>query len=332
MDKITLSYGAGGSLTQKLIAEVFAAAFKNEYLDALDDCALLNFQGAAHAFTTDSYVVDPIFFPGGDIGKLAVCGTVNDLSSCAAEPQYLSAGFILEEGLPFATLKKIVASMAGEAKKNNVKIVTGDTKVVPRGKADKIFINTAGVGALRASVGMRRVCPGDKILINGPVGEHGLSIFLSREKFNTRAKIKSDCHGLWGIVRCLIDKSIDIRFMRDPTRGGVAAVANEVARGCGYALQLNEADIPVLPSCRHLSEIFGLEILDIANEGKMIFFVGPRDAARALSLLKRHPLGRGASLIGEVLPEKKERVYLATAVGGEKILGMPMTEPIPRIC
>lgn len=332
MDKITLSCGGGGTLTQQLIGDVFASAFSNEYLDALDDAAVFGLPKGAYAMTTDSFVVDPLFFPGGDIGKLAVCGTINDLAACAAEPKYITAGFILEEGLSVETLKKVVLSMAREAGRQGVLIVAGDTKVVPRGKADKVFINTTGLGLVKKPLKARGIRPGDAILINGPIAQHGLSVLLAREKFSYKTGIKSDCNSLWDIVKSLLQANIEIRFMRDATRGGVAAVTNEIAVASGHALLLDERKIPVTNSCRHLSEILGLELLDIANEGKMVFFVSHRDAAKALKVLKSRPQGKNAALIGEVLAERKPRVYLKTAVGGRKILSMPMTEPIPRIC
>jgi hydrogenase expression/formation protein HypE len=244
----------------------------------------------------------------------------------------LSAGFILEEGLPFETLKKIVVSMAKEAKTQNVLIVTGDTKVVPRGKVDKVFINTAGIGRIVKRLKVSQIRPHDKILINGPIAQHGLSILLAREKFTYKSSIKSDCNSMWPIVELLLHAGIDIHFMRDPTRGGVSATTNEIASAQGYTLQLDEEKIPVNAPCRYLSEILGLELLDIANEGKMLFFISRSDTDKALRILKRHPLGRDAAIIGEVLAKKSSKVLLKTRVGGEKILSMPITEPIPRIC
>lgn len=332
MDKITLSYGSGGVLTHKLVTEVFAAAFKNEYLDELDDSAIFDLGKGTYAYTTDSYVIDPIFFPGGDIGKLAVCGTMNDLASCAAEPKFLTAGFILEEGFAFRDLEKIVLSMAKEAKTQRVKIVAGDTKVVPRGKTDKVFINTSGIGTVQKRLAASMIKPGDMVLINGPIAQHGLSILLSREKFNYHAAIKSDCNSLWCIVKLLLQNCIDVHFMRDATRGGVSAATNEIADLCGYSLILEEKRIPVTAPCRNLADILGLELLDIANEGKMLFFVSARDSAKALRLLKSSRLGKEAAIIGSVLKEKNGRVYLKTILGGEKALSSPLTEPIPRIC
>lgn len=319
-------------MTHQLITEIFAAAFDNAYLGELDDSAILKFSRDEYAYTTDSYVIDPVFFPGGDIGKLAVCGTVNDLASCAAEPLYLTAGFILEEGLAFDVLRRVVASMAREARRSRVKIVAGDTKVVPKGKADKLFINTSGIGIVRKRLKMSDIRPTDKILINGPIAEHGLSVLLSRQRFSYKGGIKSDCNSLWDIVKLLLQARVAVRFMRDATRGGVSAVANEVALGCRRSLLFFENKIPLRPSARYLCEMLGLEPLDVANEGKMVIFVAAEDAAKALSVLKKHPLGRHAAVIGEVRRERTPRVFLKTSVGGEKILGYPLTEPIPRIC
>jgi len=244
----------------------------------------------------------------------------------------MTAGFILEEGLSFKVLGDIVASMAQEARRQNVLLVAGDTKVVPRGKADKIFINTTGLGAVKKRLKVSAIRPQDKILINGPIAQHGLSILLAREKFSYSGQIKSDCNSLWPIVKLLLRENIDVHFMRDPTRGGVSAVTNEVAGASGYSLRLFEKDIPVDAPCKDLSEILGLELLDIANEGKMIFFIAEEDAARALKLIKTSPLGHEASIIGEVLKERRSKVYLKTSIGGEKILSLPIQEPIPRIC
>jgi hydrogenase expression/formation protein HypE len=332
MDKITLSHGSGGVLTQELISKIFLKVFKNPYLDALDDAAIFALSKHHYALTTDSFVVDPIIFPGGDIGKLAVCGTVNDLASCAAEPKFLTAGFILEEGLSFDILNKIVVSMSRQAKAAGVEIVTGDTKVVPRGKVDKIFINTTGVGMVKKRLSSSCIRPGDKILINGCIAQHGLSILLKRQNFSYSVAIKSDCNPLWGIVKLLLNANIDIRFMRDPTRGGVSSAMNEIATACRYSFLLQDSQIPVDNSCRHLGEILGLELLDIANEGKMLFFVNPKDAHRALRIMRSHPCGKNAAMIGETLVEKKSRVYLKTAVGGLRVVGSPLGESLPRIC
>ncbi|MFA5039393.1 MAG: hydrogenase expression/formation protein HypE [Candidatus Omnitrophota bacterium] len=332
MEHITLSHGSGGSLTQKLVRDVFFSRFNNIFLRASDDAAALPAMDGRLAMTTDSFVVDPIIFPGGDIGKLAVCGTVNDLASCAAEPMYFSVSFILEEGLGFDVLEKIAGSMAREARACGVSVVTGDTKVVPRGKADRIFINTTGIGKIHKTLTSCLIRPSDKILVNGPVGQHGLSVLSAREKLPLASSLKSDCKSLWGIVKLLLQHHIDIHFMRDPTRGGISAAANEIAQSCGYSLAFYEKKVPVTASCRSLSELLGLEILEIANEGKMLFFVPEAQANRALKILTSIPSCRQAALIGEVLPEKKSKVYLKTSSGGSRILGMPVAEPIPRIC
>ncbi|MDD5019801.1 MAG: hydrogenase expression/formation protein HypE [Candidatus Omnitrophica bacterium] len=329
---ISLSHGSGGALTRKLVHEIFAAAFDNAYLRKLDDASVVTLAGGRYAMTTDSFVVDPIVFPGGDIGKLAVCGTVNDLASCGAEPKYLSASFVIEEGFALGSLRTIVSSMAREAREQKTAIVTGDTKVVPRGKADKLFINTTGIGFVHKLLDTKKIRPGDKILINGPVAQHGLSILASRQGFEGRTSIKSDCKSLWGIVKLLLQEHVDVHFMRDPTRGGVSAAANEIAQSCGFSLALLEKRIPATASCRSLCEILGLEPLDIANEGKMLFFVGESDAPKALRLLRSVPSCRQAALIGEVLSEKKSKVYLETSAGGSRVLGMPVTDAIPRIC
>jgi hydrogenase expression/formation protein HypE len=331
-ESISLSHGSGGSLTQQLTSELFLPAFDNAFLRKLDDASMLSLSAGSYAMTTDSFVVDPIFFPGGDIGKLAVCGTVNDLASCGAEPKYLSASFVIEEGLALDILKAIVLSMAREARDQKAAIVTGDTKVVPRGKADKIFINTTGIGLVHKLLDVKKIRPGDKILINGPIAQHGLSILASRQGFEGKTPIKSDCKSLWGIVKLLLQDHVDVHFMRDPTRGGVSATTNEIAQSCGFSLALFEKRIPVTAPCKSLCEILGLEALDIANEGKMLIVVGEQDATRALKLLKSVPSARQAALIGEVLSEKRSKVYLETVAGGSRILGMPVTEAIPRIC
>jgi len=331
-EHISLSHGSGGALTQKLIREIFASAFDNAYLRKLDDASVVELRGGRYAMTTDSFVVDPIFFPGGDIGKLAVCGTVNDLASCAAEPRYLSASFVIEEGLPFDILESVVSSMAQEARQQYVPIITGDTKVVPRGKADKLFINTTGIGLVHKTLEAGMIRPGDKILINGPVAQHGVSVLAARQGFEGGKSLKSDCKSLWPIVKLLLQEDIDLRFMRDPTRGGVSAAANEIAQSSGLSLVLTEQKVPITASCKSFCEILGLEPLDIANEGKMLFFIGARDAHRALRILKSVPSCRRASVIGDVLPERKGKVYLKTTAGGSRILGMPVAEALPRIC
>jgi len=332
METITLAQGSGGVATQKLISGVFMRAFGGAYLNKMDDAACLELKRGVWATTTDSFVVDPIVFPGGDIGKLAVCGTVNDLASCGAEPKYLTTGFILEEGLPVAVLSKVVASMAAEARRQGVAVVAGDTKVVPRGKLDKIFINTTGLGPVRKRLKANGIRPGDKVLISGNIAEHGLAILLAREEMNFKTRVKSDCNSLWPIVKLLLHQKVSLKFMRDPTRGGVNTALHEIADLRGLSFLLDEKELPVSASCRTLADLLGLELLDVANEGKMLFFVAPQDANRAVRALRRHPLGRRAAVIGTVLGERKARIYLNTTVGGRKRLTPPMTDPIPRIC
>lgn len=319
-------------MTQSLIRDMFASRFDNIFLRSMDDAASLPLKPGQYAMTTDSFVVDPIFFPGGDIGKLSVCGTVNDLASCAAEPAYFSVSFIIEEGLALNTLEKVVVSMAREADSVNVKIVTGDTKVVPHGKADKIFINTTGVGRILKPLNFNKIRAGDKIIINGPIAQHGLSVLAARQKFVTGTPLKSDCKSLWSIVKLLLQNKVDLHFMRDPTRGGVSAAANEIAQGCGLSLVFFEKNIPLTAPCRSLSEILGIDVLEIANEGKMLFFVAPASAAKALKLLRAFPGCSQASIIGEVIAEKKPKVYLRTVSGGSRVVGMPVAEAVPRIC
>ncbi len=319
-------------MTQQLVREIFTSAFDNIYLRKLDDASVVELCRGRYAMTTDSFVVDPIFFPGGDIGKLAVCGTVNDLASCAAEPRYLSVSFVIEEGLPLAVLESVVSSMAQEARQQRVSIITGDTKVVPRGKADKLFINTTGIGLVHKTLETSMIRPGDKVLINGPIAQHGVSVLAARQGFEGREGLKSDCKSLWPIVKLLLQEHIDVRFMRDPTRGGVSAAANEIAQSSGLSLVFIERKIPVTASCKSFCEILGLEPLDIANEGKMLFFIGAKDAHRALRILRSVSSCRRASVVGDVLPERKGKVYLKTTSGGFRIVGMPVAEALPRIC
>jgi hydrogenase expression/formation protein HypE len=332
MDTITLAHGAGGVLSERLIADVFRRELGNRFLEEADDAAVVGWDRRELVVTTDSFVVDPIFFPGGDIGKLAVCGTVNDLAACGAEPVYLTAGFILEEGLLLSDLRRVVRSMATAARRHRVLIVAGDTKVVARGKVDKIFINTTGIGRLYRRLRARDVRPGDKILISGSLAEHGLSVLMARERLPYAGKVQSDCEGLWGIVKWVLQHKVPIHFMRDPTRGGLGGVLHEIAQMTGCSVVLREADLPVTRSCRALSDILGLDILDIANEGKMCFVVKESAARRTLDLLRSHPLGRKAAIIGAISDDRRKQVVLETVSGGRVLVGRPVADPIPRIC
>ena len=336
-EKITLSHGSGGKATHNLIEGVFAPAFSNPILDTMDDAATFGIAGSEQrmAFTTDTYVVSPLFSPGGDIGKLAVHGTINDLAMAGAEPLYLSAGFILEEGFPIDELRRIVASMASAASGAGVAIVTGDTKVVERGKADKLFINTAGIGRLRTTwpVGQTRLRPGDKILLSGPVGDHGIAIMLAREALDIETDIQSDTAPLHTLVAALLEAAGDaVHCLKDPTRGGVATTLNEMALGSEVAISLDEQAIPVQAEVRGACEILGLDPLTIANEGKLLAIVAPEKAEVALAALRRHPLGSEAALIGTVQDDPAGMVFLRTDIGGMRVLDMLVGDPLPRIC
>jgi hydrogenase expression/formation protein HypE len=334
---ITLSHGSGGKATHNLIEGVFAPAFSNPLLDRLDDAATFSLgDGSARlAFTTDSYVVSPLFFPGGDIGTLAIYGTINDLAMAGAQPLYLSAGFILEEGFPLADLRRVVESMATASREAGVAIVTGDTKVVQRGKADGLFINTAGVGLVRTHtpIGQDRLCPGDSIVLSGSIGAHGIALLLAREALEIENHIQSDSAPLHTLVAALLDAiGEDIHCLKDPTRGGVATSLNEMAQASNVAIVLNERAIPVSSQVRGTCELLGLDPLTIANEGKLLAVVAPDAARRALNVLQAHSLGREAAIIGTVQAGPAPMVFLQTEIGGSRVLDMLVGDPLPRIC
>lgn len=331
-DEITLAHGNGGVLSWELIADIIQPTFAANLPKAGHDAAELTLAGPRIAMSTDSYVVSPIFFPGGDIGKLAVCGTVNDLVTTGARPAYLSCGFILEEGLPLADLRRIVASMAQTAKACSVQIVTGDTKVVPHGAADRIYINTAGIGVLREGVDLsaHRIRPGDRILVTGTQGDHGCAIMLAREEMHLSADIQSDCAPLNGLFDAVFETGAELHALRDPTRGGLAATLNELAVQSGAGMVLDEAAIPVRDSVRGVCSLLGLEPLHLANEGNMVIVAPTESCETILAALTRHPLGRDACIIGEVV-DAPARVTLRTALG-RRILDMPLLDPLPRIC
>ncbi len=336
-EHITLSHGSGGKATHNLIEGIFAPAFTNPLLDRLDDAAVFmpGHGNRQMAFTTDTYVVNPLFFPGGDIGKLAVHGTINDLAMAGAHPLYLSAGFILEEGFPIADLRRIVESMAAAAREAGVAIVTGDTKVVQRGKADGVFINTAGVGVVRTSrtIGQDQLQPGDKILLSGPIGDHGIAIMLAREMLDLESEIQSDSAPLHTLVAALLEAAGDsIHCMKDPTRGGVATSLNEMALASEVAIVLDERVIPVRSEVRGACELLGLDPLTIANEGKLLAVVAPAVADRALAAMHAHPLGKEAAIIGTVQATPNAMVFLRTDIGGTRVLDMLVGDPLPRIC
>ena len=335
-DKITLSHGSGGKATHNLIEGIIAKTFSNPLLDRLDDSAVIPLDGTGLrlAFTTDSYVVSPIFFPGGDIGTLAVHGTLNDLAVSGAEPLGLSVGMILEEGLPIADLKRIVESMQAAASAAGVPIVTGDTKVVNRGNADKVFINTAGIGLIRRPVNLSafNARPGDKVLVSGPLGDHGIAVMIAREALDIELDVASDTAALNGLVSALLDAVPDVRCLKDPTRGGLATSLNEIALSSEVAIAIDETAVPVRPAVRGACEILGLDPLTIANEGKLIAVVPPESADAALAAMRAHPLGVEACGIGEVRADPPGMVFLRTEIGGTRVLDMLVGDPLPRIC
>jgi hydrogenase expression/formation protein HypE len=334
-ERITMAHGAGGKATHTLVEALFLDAFRNPALERLEDQAVFPVAGARLALTTDSYVVSPLFFPGGDIGELAVNGTVNDLAMSGARPLHLSAGFILEEGFPVADLQRIVASMAAAAEAAGVTVVTGDTKVVQRGKADGCYINTAGVGVLERDVtlGADRARPGDAVLVSGPIGEHGVTIMLARGELDISSDITSDTAPLAGLVDALLGTVPDgVRCLRDATRGGVATILNEVAAASDVAIVVDEGAVPMRPEVRGASEILGIDPLYVACEGRMVVVVDGARADAALAALRAHPLGAGAAVIGEVKADPPTLVLLRTEFGGTRIVDMLIGDPLPRIC
>jgi hydrogenase expression/formation protein HypE len=333
-ERITMSHGAGGKATQTLIEAIFLDAFRNPLLEPLEDAARLQVGGARLAMTTDSYVVSPLFFPGGDIGDLAINGTVNDLAMAGATPLSLSAGFILEEGFPVADLTKIVASMRAAAERAGVQIVTGDTKVVERGKADGCYINTAGLGVVEHDrpLGVAEAKPGDAILVSGPIGDHGVTIMLARGELDIEADVTSDTAPLNDLAATLLAQSTGVRAMRDATRGGVATILNEIATAAGVGILVSEEDIPVRPEVRGASELLGIDPMYVACEGRMVAVVDGGEAAAALAVLRAHPLGEQAAVIGRVTAEPPGIVQLKTAFGGTRIVDMLVGDPLPRIC
>ena len=332
--EIVLGHGSGGKLTQQLIEKMFLSPFRNEFLAPLHDGAVFSLNGVRLAFSTDSYVVNPIFFPGGNIGELAVNGTVNDLAMCGARPLYLSSAFILEEGFPMQELWRVVSSMQEAAANAGVTLVTGDTKVVDRGKGDKIFVNTSGVGLVETGVEISpaRAQPGDVIIVNGPIAVHGIAIMSVREGLEFETLIESDTASLNGLVMTMLNASRDIHVLRDPTRGGVASALNEIAAQARVGISIAEDRIPIREDVKGACAILGLDPLYVANEGKLLAFVSPTEADKVLAAMRDHPLGRDSQVIGKVVADHPGTVVLRTRIGGTRIVDMLAGEQLPRIC
>ncbi len=333
-EKILLDHGSGGKASHSLIADLLVPEFENPILAQLDDGAILDIEGKRLAFSTDTYVVDPIFFPGGNIGDLAINGTVNDLAMCGSTPLYLSTALIIEEGFSVADLKKIFKRMKETAIKADVLIVTGDTKVVPNGAADKIFINTSGVGLIREGINIsgHNARPGDKVIISGTIADHGITILTQRQGMTFESSIKSDTAPLNHMVQEMITASSQIHTLRDPTRGGVGTSLNEIAAQSKVGIKIYEAAIPIREEVSGICELLGFDPLYIGNEGKLLAFVGPDHAEKALDAIKANEYGKDASIIGEVVADSPGKVFMKTTIGGTRIVDMLTGEQLPRIC
>ncbi|HTH42638.1 MAG TPA: hydrogenase expression/formation protein HypE [Terracidiphilus sp.] len=332
---IVMGHGGGGKLGNELVEHLFLPAFRNPALENLGDAAVLEIGAGRIAMSTDSFVVQPLFFPGGNIGELAVNGTVNDLSVSGADPKFLSASFILEEGFPLAQLAAIVQSMAAAAATAGVKIVTGDTKVVERGHGDGCYINTAGIGLLRQgiNVGPHRAQPGDAILVSGTIGDHGMAIMSVREGLEFESQIRSDCASLNGMIAAVLEAAGNsVHAMRDPTRGGLASTLNEIAQASNVGVDIDETRLPVRAEVQSACELLGLDPVYVANEGKAVFFVAPEAADQVLENLHRHPLGSEATRIGQVTTEHKRMLVARTAMGSNRVIPTQIGEQLPRIC
>jgi len=332
MKQVQLSHGGGGEEMNRLIHDLFYKSFDNDILKSAEDAAVLKPKGAV-AFTTDSFTVSPIFFKGGDIGKLAVAGTVNDLAMMGAKPLWLSSAFMIEEGLPFEELERIVQSMAQELQKSGAKIVCGDTKVVPKGSVDKIFINTSGIGeVLTDGISAHNLEFGDAIIVSRDIGRHGAAIMMAREGIDLESELKSDCETLWPSVEALIDAKVKIKAMRDATRGGLAAVLNEWAEASNVCIEIEEEELPVCDEVRGICEMLGFEPYDLANEGTFILAVDSEDREIALEALRRHSFCTNAAVIGSVTDKRKGKVILQSSWGSNRFLELPKGELLPRIC
>jgi hydrogenase expression/formation protein HypE len=334
-DKILLAHGGGGQLMDDLIRQHILPGLKNDALDELGDSAKLELASGSVCLTTDSYVVKPLFFNGGDIGKLAVCGTVNDLAVAGSKPVALTLSFIIEDGFEIELLDKILASIGQTARRVGVDVVTGDTKTVEAGAADGIFINTAGIGIRPAcaDLGFEKIAIGDKIIINGTIGDHGMTIISLREGIKFKSQLKSDCASVAELVCKLLESTSGVKFMRDPTRGGLAATLNEIARSTALSVEIRETDIPIRPAVQAAADMLGFDVLTIANEGKFVAVVSPESADDCLNVCRNHPLGKEVKVIGEVVETRDvPLVEIETRIGGKRIVQMPYGRELPRIC
>lgn len=332
--KISLGHGSGGKLTHDLIKNLFLKKLSNPILAELTDAAIIELNKKKFSFTTDSYVVKPLFFPGGDIGKLAIFGTVNDLAVMGAKPLFISCGLIIEEGLDYATLEKVIDSIEEAKKIAGVEVVTGDTKVVEKGGADGLFVNTSGIGQILDGIelSVRNIKVGDKIILNGPLADHGISILSRREGFEFEPEITSDCAPLNELILKILMASKGVKFMRDPTRGGLATTLNEIVEGASFGIIIDEEKIPMREPVRAACELLGLDPLYIGNEGKVVIVIDGKKAKSVCELMRKHPLGKETQIIGEITGGPKGKVCLKTVVGGRRVLDMLVTDQLPRIC
>jgi len=331
---ILLAHGEGARLSRRLIEEEILSVFDCDPLRSLSDAASLPDLRGPLAMTTDCFVVTPLFFPGGDIGRLAVHGTVNDLAVVGAEPVYLSVGLIIEEGLPIEILRRVLNSIGASARSCDVSIVTGDTKVVPRGAADRLYVTTTGIGRLHTGLNLGAQCvqPGDVVLVSGTLGDHGIAILAARESFAFSTELQSDSASVHGLVAALLDAAIAVRWMRDPTRGGLSAVLHELAEMAGLVIEIDEVRLPVNNAVRGACEVLGLDPIHVANEGKLVAVVAAQDADRALGAMRSHPLGYSAGIVGRIVERSRPQVLVRSAFGGVRVLDEPQGAPLPRIC
>jgi hydrogenase expression/formation protein HypE len=332
--RVLLAHGGGGRLSQHLIEKMLYPSFENRLLEPLHDGAIVSLDGGRLAFTTDSHVVHPLFYPGGDIGRLSVFGTANDLAMCGARPLFISCGLILEEGLPMEDLWRVIVSIREAAAEAGVQVITGDTKVVERGKGDGVFINTSGIGTVLPGldVGPQRLRPGDEIVVSGPIGLHGIAIMALREGIEMETEIRSDSAFIYPMVESLAEAGLEIHMLRDPTRGGVSSALNEMASRSGVGIHLEEEPLPIPAEVEGVCEILGLDPLYVANEGNFLAIIAEGQGARAVETLRRHPLGASAALIGRVAAEHAGIVVMRTKIGGERVVDMMSGEQLPRIC